>query len=156
MKGIRSRSTPIHRVESVKCLRWHKIGKTSSIDKRQASEVLCKSCIVQRSHLDRKVQRKLAESPGRKSKRQCASSKAKLTYMSPLSQQKRKYDQRQKMHSTQVKLTKYQQTEITLDEQQDEEMENMMKVIEQQSSEKLEELFQEGEKHGVGDKLHQI
>ena len=73
--------------------------------------------------------------------------------MSPLSQQKRKYNQRQKMHSTQVKLTKYQQTEITLDEQQDEEMENVMKVIEQQSSEKL---FQEGEKHGVGDKLRQI
>ena len=156
VKGIRQTTTPVHRVESSRCLRWHKIGKTSSKERKLASELLCRSCVIQHSHLDRQIQRKLVESPSRKLKRQCPSSSAKLSYMSPLSQHKRKENQHNRTHSLKTKLNKYEPTEINLDEEQDREMENMMEVIEQESSDKLEELFQEGEKHGVGQKLREI
>ena len=156
VKGVRQIDTPVHRVESSKCLKWHKIGKTTSQERKQAAEVLCRSCIIQRSHLDRQVQRKLAESPARKLKRQRPSSSAKLSYMSPFSQRKRKERQRNRTRSLKAKLSKYEPTEINLDDEQDREMENIMEVIEQEGSGKLENLFQEGEKHGVGQKLRDI
>ena len=156
VKGIRRINTPVHRIQSVRCLRWHKLGKTASKERKQASEVLCRSCIIQRSHLDRQVQRKLAESPTHKLKRQCASSRAKLTYMSPISQHKRKESQFNRTRSFKAKLNKYELTELALDDQQDKEMENVMEAIERESSDKLEELFREGEKHGVGQILREI
>lgn len=155
VKGIRVIDMPAHRIESSRCLKWHKIGKTSSKE-RKASELLCRSCIIQRSHLDRQVQQKLAESPTRKAKRQYPSSSAKMSCMSPFSQNKRKENQRSRTHTLKSKLDKYKDLDINLADEQDQEMESAMEVIEKEGSKELEELFEEGEKHGVGQKLHEI
>ena len=47
------------------------------------------------------------------------------------------------------KLEKYEQTELTLDNEQDDEMQGVMSTI-QMCPNELEDLFAEAEQHGVG------
>ena len=50
------------------------------------------------------------------------------------------------------KLRKYENTEVTLADDQHEDMCNIVKTIEEVSKDDLEKLFAEGDIHGVGDK----
>lgn len=88
-KGVRETVEPISRVDSVGCLMWFEIGKVKvSKERREAEELLCPNCVRMKSNLDHQVRRTVAESPSKKIKRQCPSSCARLSYMSPQSQMK--------------------------------------------------------------------
>ena len=94
-------------------------------------------------------------SPSNKNiKHQSASSHARLSYMSPESQLKWKQNQKIQKNNTRQKLHAYEHTELPLDAEQDKEMDEV--VIEQECSGELQELFIEGEKHGVGSKLQDV
>ena len=92
----------------------------------------------------------MSESSSRKIKRQAASSKAKLTYMSPESQSKCKQNALTERNNDKIKLAKYEQTEITLvDEQYEEKMCTIVNTIKEVGKADLEKIFVEGDAHGV-------
>lgn len=89
-------------------------------------------------------------------KRQAASSKAKLTYMSPASQLKRKQNVLMERNNDKFKLAKYESTEVTLSEEQHEDMNAVVSKIEEISKDELEKVFAEGDAHGVGTQIREI
>lgn len=92
----------------------------------------------------------------RKVKRQAASSRARLTYMSPGSQVKRKQNAMMERGLDKRKLARYEKTEITLSEEQHAQMCDVMDVVDRVAVDGLQRIFEEGEIHGVSDKLKEI
>lgn len=73
--------------------------------------------------------------------------------MSPFSQQKRKqYGQYQRSSSLR-KLGRFEESEVVLDDEQNEEM---CAIVEAVQPEELEKLFQEGNQHNVGNLMKNI
>ena len=64
--------------------------------------------------------------------------------MSPTSNLQRKTNQKQQRHSLKRKLEAYQETEVTLDDQQSDEMGSIMSIIEKEYQDDLETLLSEG------------
>ena len=89
-------------------------------------------------------------------KRQAASSKARLTYMSPGSQLERKQNATMERGIDKRKLARYESTEVTLADEQHTQMCNMMNAIDEVATDDLQHIFKGGETHGVGDKLREI
>lgn len=85
IKSVRRTEFPFARVDSVNCLLWFKLAPNATASEKASAEVRCKHC--KRLVLDLECQKKrsVSESPSRKVKRQSASSKARLSYMSPAS-----------------------------------------------------------------------
>ena len=54
------------------------------------------------------------------------------------------------------KLAQYEKTEITLSEEQYTQMCGVMDVVDQVAVDDLQRIFEEGETHGVGNKLKEI
>ena len=148
--------SPVHRIDSKLCPMWFKLGKTVSAQKRELEEVLCCHCCRLLSDLDRQVKRTEAESPERKKKRQNPSSKARITYMSPASQKKRKQKTQVERDTHLQKLQSSEHTILPLDNEQDEEMMAAVNTIENKFADDLEKLFLEGESHGVGQRIREI
>jgi len=87
---VRYCTAPFQRVDSVKCKLWYQLPANASLVDKSAVEVLCSFCKRLKTDLDWQLQRTSSESPSVKVKRQAPSSRAKLTYMSPASQLKRR------------------------------------------------------------------
>ena len=51
-KSVHKMSEPFLHVESVRCLRWFELGKTSSLERRKASAVICPPCVRLRCDVD--------------------------------------------------------------------------------------------------------
>ena len=141
IKSLRKSTEPFLRIDSVNCLLWFELGKTSSKQRRETSEVLCPSCTRLKSDISYQMKRTEEESPSKKLRRQQSSSHARLTYMSPTSNLQRKTNQKQQRH---CKLEAYQETEVTLDDQQSDEMGSIMSIIEKEYQDDLETLLSEG------------
>ena len=152
LKSVRQTQEPFSHVDSVKCNIWSELGKVS-LERRKADTVLCRACVRLKCDLEHQVKRTSAECRSKKIKRQCSSSHARTSYMSPTSVSKRKYNQKIARRTDRRKL---EYTELPLDNDQDNEMENVMSTIESTCSNQLENLFAEGEAHNVGDKLRNI
>ena len=155
LKGVRKMEIPVLRIDSILCPMWFELGKSSS-QKREAEAVLCRHCVKLKCQLDHQVKRTQAESPSKKLKRLDASSHAPLSFMSPASQLKRKQNVKMKRENTVRKLKHYEHVEVPLDDHQDVEMANVMTAIENQCADELEQLFLEGESHGVGMRMREI
>ena len=84
------------------------------------------------------------ESPSKKLKRQVSSSHARLTYMSPISQEKRRLNQQNERKNLRKKLLQYDNTTVSLDDHQAEEMSAVTSIIESNHKEELENLYCEG------------
>ena len=103
--------------------------------------------------LNHQKRKKQSESPSKRIKRQLPSSKAKLQYMSPASQQKRKlYTQYERTNSLR-KLVKYEANEVDLNDEQNAEMSS---IVEATQPDELKKLFDEGDQHGVGDIMKSV
>ena len=114
---------------------------------------LCSACKRLITYLDRQLKHASSESPSRKHKRQAASLKVRLTYMPPASQVKRKQNATLKQGLDKRKLARYENTEITLSEEQHTQMCDIMDVMGQVAVDELQRIFEEGETHGVSNKL---
>jgi len=155
-KSVRYCTAPFRRVDSPKCKLWFTLPVNAPLSDKFSKEVLCPACRQMKSHLDWQKKRTQSESPTRKVKRQAPSSKAKLTYMSPASQLKRKQNVLMERNSDKRKLSKYERTEVMVSEEQHEEMTAVVNRIEEISPHELEKVFGEGDAHGVGSQIREI
>ena len=156
LKSVRFSTSPFQRVDSEKCPLWFKQSAKVRASEKYADEVMCTACKRLKTYLNWQLKRTMAESPSRKVKRQAPTSKAKLSYMSPASQLKRKQNAISERSNDKRKLRKYENTEVTLADDQHEDMCNIVKTIEEVSKDDLEKLFAEGDIHGVGDKVREV
>lgn len=155
-KGVRMMTTPFLRIDSTSCPMWFELGKCASRLKKEAEAVTCTQCVRLKCNLDRQVKRTQDESPSKRAKRQAPSSRAYLTYMSLSSQLKRKRNAKVERDNTTQKLKRYEHTEVPLDTNQDDEMNEIVSIIENEFQDELDKLLAEGEKHGVGHKMKEI
>lgn len=146
---------PFKRVQSSKCTMWYKLPKNASAAETASLSVLCSTCKRLRSELDRSLERCTGYSPRRKVKRQQPSSNYPLKYMSPASVKKRKSNTQQERNKDKRALAKYQHMEITLDDEQNDELVDIMKKVESVGKDALEEIFSEAET-STGDTLRHI
>jgi len=156
LKSVRYSTSPFQRVDSVNCPLWFKQSVKARASEKYASKAMCSVCKRLKTHLDWQLKRTLSESPSRKVKRQAPSSKAKLSSMSPASQNKRKQNVTSERNSDKKKLRKYENTEVSLDDDQHDDLCEIVKKIEEVSKDDLEKAFCEGDIHGVGDKVREI
>ena len=115
MKSVRKIQEPFDHVDSVNCLLWFKLGKRASKEHRDASEVECSKCVRLRCNLEHQKRRTENESPAKKLKRQEASSRAPLTYMSPASQSKRVQNQRIEQGKDRRKIQQFENVHVPLE-----------------------------------------
>ena len=129
---------------------WHQLSKNSKRDDKLTSEVICGSCKVMICNLEHQ-KRRSEVSPERKRSRQMPSSRYKLQYLSPASTTIRKRAAQKERSSDKAKLAKHEEDrELLLDCEQSEELCTLMKTIEETCPDKLQEIFQEGENHSIG------
>ena len=73
--------------------------------------------------------------------------------MSPASQLKRRKNSQYARNSLARKLSKYSESEVTLNEEQHNEM---YTIVERTENDELDKLFKEGNEHGVGELMKEI
>ena len=147
IRSVRLSEFPFSQVDSVNCKLWFLPASNISLAEKAASKVKCPPCkrLVHDLNLQRK--RTLEESPSKKIKRQHPSSRARLQHMSPASQQARKWYAQYQRSSNIRKLSKLEDSEVVLSDEQNEEMCEVMEAV---KAEDLDKLYQEGDQHGVG------
>ena len=146
IKSVRVTEFPFKRVDSKNCQLFFELSQNASIAEKDTKVVRCYACKRLVTDLNHQKKRTIAETPTRKIKRQNPSSRAKLSYMSPASQAKRKKLAQYERTSNIRKLTNLEE-EISLDDEQHEEMCNVVQRI---GDVELDKLCEEGDKHGVG------
>jgi len=156
IKSVRYTESPFYRVESVNCNRWFTPPSNYPVADKCKAEVICPAFKRLISHLNRQLERTISESPAKKIKRQASSSRARLSYMSPSSQLKRNQNASMERGIDKRKLAKYQSIEITLLDHQHTQMCDVMNTIDGVAVDELQHIFEEGEAHGVSDKLKEI
>ena len=153
IKSVRQTMEPFARVDSINCKLWYQLASNATSAEKCCSEVRCSACKRLVTDLDCQRRCTLAESPCRKIKRQSSSSRARLTYMSPASQQRRKSNAQSERSNMIRKLEKYSDADVTLNDEQHDEM---CSVVERISNEDLDKVFREGSEHGVGELMKEI
>ena len=153
IKSVRETAEPFARVDSVNCKLWFQLASNATSAEKSAKEVQCSACKRLVTDLNCQRRRTLAESPGRKMKRQSSSSRARLTYMSPASQQKRKTSAQTERSNMMRKLGRYSELDVVLNDDQHEEMCLIVRGI---SDEELGKVFLEGSEHGVGELMNEV
>ena len=154
-KSLRNVEYPVIRIDSVSCEIWFQLGKFVKSKIREEESVLCRNCNRLKCDMAHQMKRTQEESPSRKKARCSASSRARLSYMSPGSQDKRKLNAKVKRDS-EARKDKYENCEVPLSNEQDEEMNQVMATIEAECQDQLGELFEEGDRQGVGDRMRTI
>ena len=149
IKSVRIWEKPFTRIDSKNCSLWHQLSKNSKKEEKKSFEVMCASC--KRLHTDLDHQKHRSEvSPARKIARQKPSSHFKLQYLSPTSAAVRKKATQMERSVDKARLARHEDMELLLDDEQSEELCGVMKKIEETCSDKLQEIFQEGDSHAVG------
>ena len=133
---------PFKRIDSKNCFLWHELGKNAPYEDRNKSLVLCKGCKRLRSDLDHQ-RRRSDVSPSKRSSRQLPSSSFKLKYMSPNSVTKRKQAAQKERTRDKAHIARLNH-DITLEDEQSDEVSQVMQTIESQVSKELDEVLQEG------------
>ena len=156
LKSVRCTEAPFYRVDSVNCKLWFELPSNAKLADKALGEVLCSACKRLVSDLNWQLERTMSESPSKKIKQQAASSRAKLTYMSPGSRMKRSQRAIMERGVDKRKLARYEATEVALADEQHTEMCSVMDAIDQVAADDLQCIFEEGEALGVGGKLREI
>ena len=154
VKFLRRTEFPFRRIDSSSCQLLHKLAKNASVVEKVLECVPCKSCKQLMHTLDRRL--KTAVSSPAKMKRQQSSSHCPLKYMSPSSQKRRKENTQRERAKDQSRLQKYSYTELTLDDEQHDELSKLMDAIDERGSEDIEVIMREADSHGVGNSFREI
>lgn len=126
-KNVCQFECPFKRIDSCNCQLFHKLAKNASIIEKGLECVPCSACKRLISDLNQRI--KTAVTSPARVKRQNPSSNCPLKYMSPRSQKKRKdFTQRQRARDKK-KLQKYAHTELTLDDEQHDELSQIVEAI---------------------------
>ena len=132
-KSVKISSDPFERVKSPKCQRWRKFASNSSIFERDLTDVMCQPCKKMCSYLDQLVRTAVSVTPARKASRQDPSSTCPISSLSPASQKKRKYNLMHERVEDKKRLRKYEHTELTLDDEQSDELSQIVQIISTES-----------------------
>ena len=84
-------------------------------------------------------------SPSKKLQRQQPSSHFKVNYLSPASALKRKQAAQQERSADKAKITKYESLEVTLDDDQSDELSSVIDKIEEQHQDELDKVIREAD-----------
>ena len=146
-------TSPFRRVQSSDCTM---LPKNAAKAEKSSLTVLCGMCKRLCSELDRALQRCMGYSPHRKVKRQQPSSNYPLKYMSLASLKRRKSNTQQERNKNRKALAKYRHMEVTLDDDQSDELVEIMDKIEEVGKTTLDEIYLEAESSGVGSSIRGI
>ena len=147
IKSVRFTKFPFHHVDSQKCKLLFEVSHNATATEKASSELRCYPCKRLVTDLEHQKRKTSAETPTRKIKRQRPSSRAKLSYMSPASQARRKRLAQYERTNRIRKLNSFEDSEVMLNDDQNDEMCSIVQSI---GNDELEQLCLEGEKHGVG------
>ena len=142
--SVRKTQEPFLCIDSVSCSIWFELGANCRLNRREAGAVMCPSCVRLKYDLQHQVNRTSSESPSKKIKRQASSSHARSSYMSPSSQHKRKSNQQNERKNLMKKLSRFQEAEVPLDDEQNDEVSSITSFIQNNHQEELEKLYHEG------------
>lgn len=148
-KGVRRTTQPIARIDSQGCLLWHKLA--SIFEKA----VMCSSCKRLKNILEQRIKKIKTVSPSKKSACIQPSSNFPLKYLSPQSVERK---QKKYIKNAREIRSKYSGMDVTLHDDQNEEMSTLVKQISEIGSEELKSAIEEGDKHqcGVGSTIKAI
>ena len=131
---------------------WHQLAKNASKEDKLSYAVTCRSCKCFYHNLEHQKRRSVV-SPSRRIARQQPPSSFKLKYLSPASVAKRKKAAQKERSADKAKLARYTELEVTLDDEQSNELTNVVNRIEEANADELEKIFNEADKHLVGDSV---
>ena len=147
IKSVRKTDFPFLQVDSKTCQLFFEVAHNATAAEKEASELKCYPCKRLVNNLEHQKRQTAKETPTRKTKCQRPSSRAKLSYMSPASQAKRNRLAQYESTNSKRKLAAYEDCEVALNDDQNDEMCDVVRSI---GEDELEKLYLEGEKHGVG------
>ena len=154
IKNVRRSDHPFKRIDSINCQLYFKISKNASIIEKGLECVPCSACKRLIKDLNQRLV--LAVTSPERIKRQQSSSHCPMKYMSPTSQKKRKQNTQQERAKHLIQLQKYSHTELTLDDDQHDELCKLMATIEERGTEEIEEILKEADNNGAGDAVREI
>ena len=155
---VRLWQRPFQRVDSIHCILLHQLAHNATMEEKSQYVVLCKQCKRLRALLNHQQNRSSKVDPSTKLQRQQPSSNYKLKHLSPASAQKRKKATQRERSADKAKLAKYEHLDVTLDDDQNDELNAVIEKIEEQHNDELGKVFQEGEaksKH-IGNSMRNI
>lgn len=125
---------------------------------RDLNDVMCQACKKMCGYLDQLVCTAVAVTPARKASRQDPSSTCPISSLSPTSQKKRKYNLMHEQVEDRKRLQKYEHTEVTLDDDQNDELSHVVHTINAKSPgrEILSQIFEKAENEGKGQIVREI
>lgn len=150
-KQVNLMASPFQRVDAKGCLRWYKLPKNATLKEQASHEVLCSICkrlLRDLEHLKKKIS---LVSPGRRFKRQSASSNYPTKFLSPASLKKRKTNAQAERSKDKALLSKYSKLDITLDDSQHDDMSKIVAELEMNHKDQLEAVYAE-----AGDSEHAV
>ena len=146
LKSVRLWDRPFTRIDSKNCALWYQLKGNASAVQRSSDEVLCRPCKRLTSDLNHQ-RRRSDVSPARRLKRQQPSSRYKLKYLSPASLRKRKAATQKERSNDKAKLSRLSEYDITLEDDQSDEVSEVLQTIEQKCSEELHAVLKEADAH---------
>ena len=155
-KSVQITSEPFSRVDSPRCDPWHNLARNASILEKDPVEVLCQPCKKMVSYLDQRV--RAAATSAQKVARQEPSSRCPISVLSPAGRKKRKENLMKKRAHDKKIVRKYEHTEITLDDEQSDEMAEIVDIINRDSSacSTLKQIFSEAQEKTKESNVKQI
>ena len=155
-KNVSYSKVPFGRVASKNCSLYHVLPKNTSLVAKTASEVQCAACKKLVHDLQQLVAKKVAISPKHKASWLLPSSRYKLKYLSPTSVQKRKVLIKQERTKHKHKAECYSYSQLSLDDEQHDDVCGIINEIEKSHKEELEKVFTEAHNEGVGESMREI
>ena len=141
-------------MDSCHCLLLHKLSKNLSIIYKELDAVPCSGCKRLLNDLNQCL--KSAPSPAKKAERQKSTSHFPLKYLSPTSQKKRRENSLRDQNKTLKHLQKYSHTELTLDDEQHNEISKLVTAINEKVSTELEALLVDIDTDEIGSSIREI
>jgi len=133
---------------------WHQLAKNWSKEEKKASEILCSNCKHLHTNLKHQKHRSTDVSPAWKATRLQSPSHFKLKYLSPASVAARRKATQAEHSADKAKLTRHEELELPLDDEQFDELCDVMKKIEETCPDELTKIFREGGDNVVGNRVH--
>ena len=150
IETLRIWEKPFRHIDSRSCLLWHQLAHNAKSEEKLANDVLCKACKRLVCDLDYQSRRSSDVSPSKQIKRLQPSSNFKLKYLSPASVAKRKRATQQERSHDKEKLQKHDDLDITLEDDQSDELRDIVTKLEEIAKPDLEKIFAEADNNHVG------
>jgi len=145
---VRIWDRPFKRIDSKNCLLWYQLKHNATYKEKESEQVLCRPCKKLHSNLDHQ-RRRSDVSPERRIKRQQPSSHFQLKFLSPASVSKRRSATQKERSRDKVKLVKLGELDVTLEDDQSDELCEIVAKIEDECKDEIENIFHEADTHSA-------